>query len=80
MDLQAIGRVILTIGIVVVMLGGALMLLDRIPFFSNLGNMPGDIHVEGRNFSCFAPIGTMIILSLLLTVILNIVVRLINRQ
>ncbi len=80
MDLQTVGKAVLIIGVVIAILGGLLMLASRIPFLSNLGNLPGDIRVEGQGFSCFAPIVTMIIVSIVLTVILNIVIRFINRQ
>ena len=79
MDLQAIGRVLLVGGIAVAILGGILMLLARIPFFSKLGNLPGNIRIEGQGFSCFIPIVSMILVSIALTVIVNIVIRLINR-
>ncbi len=79
MDVQAIGRILLVGGIAVAILGGILMMLARIPFFSKLGNLPGDIHIEVQGFSCFIPIVSMILLSVALTVIVNIVIRLINR-
>lgn len=79
MDLQAFGRILLVGGIAVALLGGLLMLLARIAFFSRLGNLPGDIRIEGQGFSCFIPIVSMLVLSVALTVILNIVIRLINR-
>ena len=80
MDLNTVGRITLIIGIVIAILGGLLMLAARLPFFSNLGNLPGDIRIEGQGFSCFIPIVTMILISVILTIVLNIVVRLINRQ
>lgn len=79
MDLNTIGRIALIIGIVLAALGGLLMLLARIPFFSNLVNLPGDIRIEGQGFSCFIPIVSMILISVILTIVLNIIVRLINR-
>ena len=78
-DLNTIGRITLIIGILLAVLGGVLMLLARIPFFSNLGNLPGDIRIETQGFSCFIPIVSMILISVVLTIALNIVVRLINR-
>ncbi len=79
MDLQTIGRVMLVGGIIVAIIGGLLMLLGRIPLLSSLGNLPGDIRVETQGFSCFIPIVSMILVSVVLTIVLNIVVRLINR-
>ncbi len=80
MDLQSIGKIVLVIGIGIAILGGLLMLAANIPFLSNLGNLPGDIHIEGQGFSCFVPIVTMIIISVVLTIVVNIIIRLINRQ
>ena len=79
MDINAVGRVVLIIGIVVAILGGLLMLAARLPFFNNLGSLPGDIRIEGQGFSCFIPIVSMILVSVVLTIVLNIIVRLINR-
>ena len=76
MELHAIGRLLVIIGGIVLLLGILLLLLARIPF---LGNLPGDFRLEGSGFSCFIPIASMILVSLLLTLILNIVIRFINR-
>jgi len=79
MDLQAIGKVMLILGVAIAVIGGLLMLASRVPFLSSLGNLPGDIRIQGQGFSCFVPIVSMILVSIVLTVVLNIVVRLINR-
>lgn len=54
----------------------ALLLSDKFPF---LGRLPGDIHVEGKNGAFHFPIVTCLIASVVLTVVLNVVVRLIKR-
>ena len=79
MDLESIGRILLLIGAGVVGVGGLLLVLSRVPFFNQLFNLPGDIHVETGNLSCFFPIVSMIILSILFTVIANIVIRFLNK-
>jgi hypothetical protein len=79
MDIQAIGRIMLVVGIAIALIGGILMLLGRTALFSNFGNLPGDIRVEGQNFSCFVPIVSMILFSVILTIVLNIAIRLINK-
>jgi len=76
MDLNDLGKWMLVIGLVIAGAGGALWLLGRIPF---LGNLPGDIRIQNENFGCFIPLGTMIVLSLILTVVLNVVVRWLNK-
>ena len=77
MDLSSLGKVIVALGVTLVLIGGLVWVLGRIGL--PLGNLPGDIRIEGEKFSCFAPIVTMIILSVVLTLILNVVIRLLNR-
>ena len=79
MDLESIGRILLLLGAGIVGVGGLLLVLSRVPFFNQLFNMRGDIRVESGNFSCFFPIVSMIILSILFTVIANIVIRFLNK-
>ncbi len=79
MDLQSIGRFLLFVGIGLAALGGVLMLAGRLPFLSNMGNLPGDIRIQGEGFSCLIPVVSMILVSVILIVLLNIVIRLINR-
>ena len=79
MNLEGIGRALLLIGVGIAVLGGLFLIFSRIPVLNQLFNLPGDIRVEGSNFSCFVPIVSMIILSIILTVVANIVIRLLNR-
>ena len=44
----------------------------RLPWF---GSLPGDIVVKRDNFTLFAPIGTMILASIVLTILLNLIGR-----
>lgn len=47
----------------------------RLPFF---GHLPGDIRIERDGFTLFAPIASMIVVSLVLTVLLNVIARLLR--
>jgi hypothetical protein len=76
MDLNSLGKVMLIAGLAIAAVGGLLWLLGRIPF---LGNVPGDIRIQNGNFGCFVPLGTMIVLSVIVTVVLNIMLRLLNK-
>ena len=80
MDLESIGRILLFGGVGIAVLGGLLLVASRLPFFSQLFNLPGDISITTGNVSCFVPIVSMIILSVILTVVVNVILRLINRQ
>ncbi len=71
-----VGKFIVLAGIVLIVLGGLVWAMGRVPF---LGRLPGDIRIERGNVSCFFPLASMIILSIILTVVLNIVLRLLNK-
>ena len=77
--MDSLGRLILLIGLGLVLLGIVLMILARLPFFNNLGSLPGDLRFQGENFSCLIPVASMILLSIVLTIVLNIIIRIINR-
>lgn len=66
-----IGRVVLVVGVVLVVIGGLAVLGVRLPF----GRLPGDIAIEGERGGIYIPIVTMIVISLVLTVLLNIFFR-----
>ena len=76
MDFQQTGKLLLLLGVGIIVLGGLFLLLGKVPF---LGNLPGDIRIQTRNFSCFVPLASMLLISIILTVVLNIVLRLLNR-
>lgn len=67
-----IGRMLVIFGAVILVIGAVMMFSDKIPF---LGRLPGDFVVRRRNFVLYFPLATGIILSILLTVILNLVGR-----
>jgi hypothetical protein len=65
--MNELGRAILILGVVLVVIGGAILLLGRtgVP----IGRLPGDITYRGKNTTIYFPIVTCIIISLVLTVI-----------
>lgn len=67
-----IGRILIVIGIVMLVLGGLLVGLGKIP---GLGRLPGDIIIQRENFTFYFPVATMIVLSILLSLILSVVFR-----
>jgi hypothetical protein len=71
---QQTGKYIIAAGIVVVVLG------ILVYFFHNkltwFGRLPGDIRIEKENFRFYFPIVSMLLISLLLTIIINILRRL----
>jgi hypothetical protein len=79
MDLDSMGRLLLLLGAGIAVFGGLLMIGSRIPVVNQLFNLPGDIRIETGSVSCFFPIVTMIVLSVLFTIIANVVIRFLNR-
>jgi hypothetical protein len=68
-----LGRLLIAVGLVLLVAGGLLLLLGKsgIP----LGRLPGDISYRGRNVSVYIPLGTSILLSVVLSVIFYLVSR-----
>lgn len=67
-----LGRVLMTLGALLFVVGVLLTFAGRIP---GLGNLPGDLSIERGNFRLYAPFGTMIVLSIVLSIVLNLLGR-----
>jgi hypothetical protein len=64
-----IGKYLIIIGLFIVIIGILFYFLgDKLNW---IGRLPGDIKVEKENLKIFIPLTTMIIISILLTLILN---------
>ena len=62
-----LGRLLILIGVILVVVGAAFLLAPKIPW---LGKLPGDISYKRGNFSFYFPLGTCILISIILTLIL----------
>jgi magnesium-transporting ATPase (P-type) len=68
---QNAGRYIIFIGIAVVVIGILIYFLhDKLHW---IGRLPGDIRIEKQNFRFYFPIVTMLLISLVLTIIINLI-------
>lgn len=75
MDTRLFGAILLALGILVVVAG--LLLLFGLPSWLGwIGRLPGDIRIDRDGLKVFIPITSMIVLSLLLTLLLNVLRRL----
>ncbi len=72
-NLEILARWLVVIGIGIAVLGGILWLLSRIP---GLSSLPGTIKIEGSGFTCVIPLLAMIVISVVLTILLNLAARL----
>jgi hypothetical protein len=68
------GKALLGIGALIALIGALLLVAGR--FGLPLGRLPGDIAYRGKNVSVFIPIGTSILISLVLSAILYLISRL----
>lgn len=75
--MQEIGRLLLVTGIALALIGGLLIVTAR--FFPGLGNLPGDLRYESDNVRIYFPFATMIIVSIVATILLNIIIRIFRR-
>lgn len=71
--MNEIGRLLMITGAAIFLVGLVIVVGGRFAWF---GNLPGDIVIKRDNFTLFAPIGSMLLLSVLLTIVLNVVGRL----
>ncbi|RKD34663.1 DUF2905 domain-containing protein [Thermohalobacter berrensis] len=69
--MDSIGRFIISIGFILIFVGGLILLLQKI----GLNRLPGDIVIQKGNFTFFFPVVTSIVVSIILTIILNIISR-----
>jgi hypothetical protein len=68
-----IGRWLIVLGGMIVLIGLLLLALGRLP---GSWRLPGDLVIERGDFTCFAPLGTMLLLSIILTLVANLLIRL----
>lgn len=66
------GRIIMIAGILFILIGIVLSFGSKIPL---LGKLPGDIFVKKDGFTFYFPLATSIIISIILTIILNLLNR-----
>ena len=68
---QDTGKYIILIGAVLI-IGGVIVYFFH-DFFRWFGRLPGDIRIEKKNFSFYFPLVTMIIISVIATLIFNVI-------
>jgi len=75
--MENIGRYLMIGGILLFVIGGLVFLASK--FGIPLGRLPGDIRIERENFSLHFPLASSIVISILLTIILNVALRLFKK-
>lgn len=66
--MSEVGRWLVVMGVVIAVVGGVLMLAGRL-------QLPGDIVIRRGSLTVYAPLATSLLISLALTILLNIWLR-----
>jgi Protein of unknown function (DUF2905) len=75
-NLETYGKWLVIAGVVLALIGAGLWLLGK---FTGLESLPGTLRIQGSGFTCVVPVLASIVGSILLTIVLNLVVRLLNK-
>jgi len=59
-----LGKLLLIVGIGITAAGVLFILLGKLKWF---GHLPGDIYIQKKNFSFYFPLGSSILISIILT-------------
>jgi len=71
--MENIARFLVIGGIILILIGGGVYLAAK--FGIPLGRLPGDIRIEGQNGSFYFPITSSILVSVILTIVINLIMR-----
>jgi len=71
--MQALGWALIVVGVVIAVTGIVMVAGPRIPL---IGHLPGDIVIQRENVKIYIPLGTMLLVS----VIVSVVLALLNRR
>lgn len=74
--MKSIALLLLAAGGLLVAAGMLLLFFDKIPW---LGNLPGDLHFKVKNVRLHLPLMSWVLLSLVLTILLNLIIRLFGK-
>ena len=71
--MDQLGRTLIVTGGVILLVGVLLAFGPRLPF--RIGRLPLDFHFERDNFSFYFPLGTSIVISVILTLVLRFLIK-----
>lgn len=72
------GNLLIVIGAVTLLAGGLIRLFPGA--FAWFGNLPGDVRIESENGRVFIPITSMLLVSVLLTIVANLVASMLRNR
>jgi hypothetical protein len=75
--METISRYLMLGGITLFLIGGGIYLAAKLGI--PLGRLPGDIRIEREGFSFYFPLTSGILVSVVLTIVLNVIVKLLKK-
>jgi hypothetical protein len=69
--MSQLGRALIVLGSILALIGGVIVVASKL----GLGRMPGDIVIERRNIRVYFPVVTSIVVSIVLTILANLLLR-----
>ena len=69
--MEGLGKLLLVVGIILAACGAAILIASKL----GVPRLPGDILIRRDNFTFYMPLGLMLLLSLLLTVLFSLLYR-----
>ena len=74
--MESLGRLLVLTGIFILILGLLVMFWGKVPL---LGKLPGDVLLQKGNYQFFFPIVTCLVISAVLTIVINLIIRLLGK-
>ena len=68
-------KLLIFFGLILIVVGVLFLVIPKLPYLSNLGRLPGDIYIKKGNFVFYFPVVTSILLSIIFTIIINLILR-----
>lgn len=69
--MSQLGRALIVLGLILASIGGVIVVASKL----GLGRMPGDIVIERRNVRVYFPVVTSLVVSAVLTILANLLLR-----
>jgi hypothetical protein len=77
---EELGKTLIFFGLILILVGGIVILISKAGGSLPFGRLPGDIYIKRDNFVFFFPIGTSILISVLLTLFFYVIFLLTSRK
>ena len=75
--METFARYLVIGGVILILIGGGVYLASKLGI--PLGRLPGDIRIEGENGSFYFPLTSSILVSVILTILFNLISRFLNK-